>query len=127
MAGLFDYIGHLTAKTPLKEDEDQFQKDFQPFIINRTFSCDNNLALIANLCNQKAFTKEMTRDLYFYGIPKGKRYIKYSARKEKADKLTKYIMDYYGVNQHTAKQYAELLDQKELDSVVEFYEKRGRK
>jgi len=126
MAKLFDYIDALTTKKPIKEDPDVFQKDFQPFIINRVFSCDNNLVLIANLCNQGGMTKEMIRDLYYYGVPKGKRFIKYSAKKEKSDGLIKYLMDYFGVNQHTAKQYAVLLDKKEIDEIVEFYEKRGK-
>ena len=127
MADLFGYINHLVKKTPLVEPPEVFEKDFSPFIINRFMSCERGFALVANLVNRNGFTKQMVRDLYFHGLPKSNKFIKYNAKKEKAEKTLKYIMDHFGVNLQTAKDYSVLLSEKEIQEIIDFNEKRGSK
>lgn len=127
MSDLFTYINHLTKKTPLAEDPAQFEKDFSPFIINRFMSCEMSFAIVANEVNRGGFTKLMVRDLYFHGLPKSNRFIKYNAKKEKAEKVLKYIMEWYGCGLQIAKDYAALLTEAEIQEIVDYNEKRGAK
>lgn len=126
MAGLFQHVDELLKKKVIDEPPEEFEKGFNTFMINRVLSCDQSLVLVANEANRPGFTKKMTRDLYFHGLPKINRFIKYSAKKQKADTEMKYIMDYFGVNMTTAKDMFQLIDQEELDRIVEYYEKRGK-
>lgn len=127
MAGLFQYVDEILKKKVIDEPPEEFEKGFNTFMINRVLSCDQSLVLVANEANRPGFTKKMTRDLYFHGLPKINRFIKYSAKKQKADTEMKYLMDYFGVNMSTAKDMLELISHDELDHIVEYYEKRGAK
>lgn len=126
MAQLFSYVDEVLKKKVIDEPPEEFEKGFNTFMINRVMSCEQSLVLVANEANRPGFTKRMTRDLYFHGLPKINKFIKYSARKAKADTEMKYIMDYFGVNMSTAKDMLQLIDQEELDRIVEYYEKRGK-
>ena len=126
MANLFAYVDEVLKKKVIDEPPEEFEKGFNSFMINRVLSCEQSLVLVANEANRPGFTKRMTRDLYFHGLPKITKWIKYSAKKQKADIEMKYIMDYFGVNMTTAKDMLQLIDQEELDRIVEYYEKRGK-
>lgn len=122
----FDYSNILLKKTPYEYTE-EFEKEFNVFMTNRLFSCDQALALIANEVNRNGFTKKMIWDLYFHGIPKTTRFIRYNAKKAKADTELKYVMEYFGINMLQARDYVVLLDKNELQKIIDFYEKRGKK
>lgn len=124
---LFDYSNVILKKQKFDEPDEVFEKEFVPFIINRLFSCDQSLALVANEVNRNGFTKRMIFDLYFYGVPKCNKFISYNAKKAKAEKELQYIMEYYKCNMTTAKDYQVLLSEDDRDKIIEYFEKRGRK
>lgn len=127
MAGLFDYIAELTEKKKIEGIyEETFNKEYSQFMVNRVFSCDQQLLFLANELNKQGFTNKMHHDFLYHVIPKGKRWIKYSAKKAKVEKELEYIMKYFGCNIQIAKSYYKLLSKDELKEIKDFFEKRGK-
>lgn len=126
MASLFDYLKRLTNKTPIDETKEQFEKDYNPWMINQFMSCDKQFIHLANAMNREGFTKEMNFDFYDNAIPKVKRFIKYSAKKEKTEKTIQYVMEWYGCSQTVAKQYMEIISKEELDDIIHHFEKERK-
>ncbi len=129
MATLFDYIKRLTNKKPIDETQDAFDKDYSPYMINRFFTCDRKLLMLAKEMNQSTISKQMHFDFLDTVVPKSNKFIKYNMNKTKADKDIQYICDYYQVNIELAKSYYKILKRKddEMKKIVDFYEKRGTK
>ncbi|HBY64820.1 MAG TPA: hypothetical protein DEG42_00175 [Acholeplasmataceae bacterium] len=127
--GLFDYLNAINKKSlPKDEDKSTFVKGFSPFIINRFMSCEPSFVFLANAMNMNyGYTPEMVFDFYYLGVPKNNKFIKYNAKKEKAEKTIQYLMDWFKVNTDTAKQYATVISEEELGTITEYYENRGRK
>lgn len=123
---LFDYVDVLLKKKPYNEDPSEFEREFSPWIINRLMSCDQQIAVVANEVNMGLYTKKMTFDLYRYGLPKINRFVKYSAKAEKASRELKYVMEFHGMSMKQAKDFLALADPAELKTIVDYYEKRGR-
>ena len=127
MATLFAYIDSICQKKPIEEDLDEFERSYTQFMVNRYFSCDRQLAPLANLLNDRNVTNKMHHDFMWSLVPKGKRWIKYNAKKEKADKHLKYIMDHYRCGMQQAKAYRKLISEEEMKQIIFFNEKMGRK
>ena len=127
MATLFQYIDALCQKKPIDEDEETFNREYSQFMINKFFSCDRTLAPIANLMNDRDITNRMHFDAMWQIVPKGKRFIKYNAKKQKADKEIQHLMKWFGVNQNDAKAMYRLISPDEVKLIVQFYEKHGKR
>lgn len=126
--GLFDFLKRLVNKKSLPETQEGEELDgFSPFMINRFMSCEMNFVQLSNAMNTNGLTKEMVFDFYDHTIPKNNTFIKYNAKKEKAEKHLKYVMDWYTCNIQTAKQYMRLISEDEMQEIIDFFEKRGRK
>lgn len=122
----FDFMKNILSKEK-RYSHEEVVNEFNLFMVNRIFSNDQQLILIANELNKKGITNQMGYDCYFYGIPKSKRFIQYNSKKEKTDKHIQYLMEYYQCNLTTAKQYMNLISDEEKLYIVDFFEKRGTK
>jgi len=127
MATLFQYIDSICQKVPIDESPEQFDKDYSQFMVNKYFSCDRQLAPLSNLLNDGKITNKMHFDFMWSIVPKGKRWIKYNAKKQKADKDIEYLMRYYSCGLVTGRQYYRLISEDEMESIRSFYEDGGRK
>lgn len=127
MATLFQYIDAICQKKVIDEPEEDFEREYSQFMINKFFSCDRQLAPLANLLNDRSVTNRMHFDFYFNLIPKGKRWIKYNAKKQKADKEIKYVMEFYKCGLQAAKKYHQLISKEDMKLIKDFFEKRGKK
>jgi ribulose bisphosphate carboxylase small subunit len=127
MPGLFEYVERLTSKKEIEFTPEDFDREYSIFMINRVFSCDKGLAILANVLNQGHITDKMHFDFMDVVVPKGKRWIKYSAKKAKKDKEIEYLMEHYGCSVQTARQYHRLISKEEMKEINNFFERRGRK
>lgn len=123
---LFDYLKKLTEKTGPSESSEDFEREYSPFMINRFFSCDRQLVFLANEMNKSNITKRMHFGFMNVIIPKGKRYIKYDAKKTAKDQAILNIMEYYKCSSETAKSYLKLLDEPELQEIHNALHRHGR-
>lgn len=107
---------------------DEIIDGISKWMVNKIFSCDMQLCMLANVLNTEHVTERMLYDCYFYGTERQpKKYIPYNAKKTAVEKEMRYIMDFYQVNQNVAKQYQQLISDEEKAKIVDYYEKRGIK
>jgi len=119
----FDYIKSILNTKEYINDI----SGFIPFITNKLFSGDRDFVHIANIANGIGISrlpKIAIYDLYFYTIPKTKKWIKYPKNISEI-KNTKYIMNYFGVREEVAKDYMKLLSKEEIKEIVNIFEKKG--
>jgi hypothetical protein len=122
----------LTKQKHLTPEELQ---GYSAWMVNKIFSCHDSYAFIANALSRcgvtdgvSRVTDQMNYDCYYYLIPKNpKLYIPYTAKKEKAEKEIKYLMEYYNCNQEHAKTYRKLIGEDDMKFITEYFENRGRK
>jgi len=127
MATLFDYIKRLTAKKPIDETQDEFEKGYSPYMINRFFACDKKLLMLAKEMNRNGISKQMHFDFMDTIVPKSNKFIKYNLKKEKELKEIVYIANFFEVNIQHAKEYSKLISKEHMKEIKNFFEKRGLK
>lgn len=121
MASPFDIIKNISEKTPL----DWEKKDYNPWIINRSFSNLMDTLFFANELNKYYhLDKDVQYDFYYTAIPKGKRYS--SWHKEINNEDVKVIREFYNVNRRIAEKYLALLTTSQLNELKELSLKGGR-
>lgn len=120
----FDITKLLFTKDRKLTDE-ELEKDYSQWMINKILSCDQRLAIIVNELN-KSLTNRMHYDFLYHVLPKSSnKYIPYLCKKPKEEKEINHISEYYSVNQSTAKLYHSLLSEEELKKINDFFDKRG--
>jgi len=127
VAKLFDYLKRLTNKTPIDESQEEFEKGYSQYMINRFFSCDKNLVILAKEMNRSGITNQMHFDFMDVAIPKSKKFIKYNLKKAKKDQDLQYLCEFYKINMDRAREYMRLISEDEMKEVRAFFEKRGKK
>lgn len=122
----FDFLNIFFEKKEIPEDA-VINNLCEQWILNMTLSCDRQFAEIAHEMSKIKITNKMYFDCMYYGIPEGKRYIKYNAKKATRDKEIQYLMEYYNCSQQVAKEYQAIIDETEIKEIKEYFEKRGMK
>lgn len=122
----FDILNVFFEKKEIPTPE-EIQKYCNQFMLNQTLSCDQQLAEIAHEMSKIRISNKEYFDCLFYGLPKGKRYIPYNAKKAKKENDVQYIMKFYKVSADVAREYYDLMDEKEIKGLAELYENQGVK
>lgn len=113
----FDIVKSLCEKTDLEYSI----QDYNPWIINRVMSLYKDCIFFANELNKNySLDKEIQRDFYLYGITKGKRFAKW-IKKDK-DELVEFIAKHYNVNLNIAKQYLQILTERDIEELQSAYQ-----
>ena len=120
----FDIMSCIMEKKTIPSLED-INKYTNQYMCNIYLSCDQQLVGIANEMAKIKVSNKMYFDCLYYGIPKCKKYIKWNASKVKKEQNIKYLIDYFKVSPETAKQYVGIIDKKEMQFIIDFFEKRG--
>jgi hypothetical protein len=120
----FDIVTIILEKKAYPSDED-IQKHCNQYMCNQMLSCDVQLAEIAHEMGKLKITNKMYFDCLYNGIPKVKKYIKWNATKAKKEQHILYLMEWFRCSQTTAKSYVQLIEKSEMDTIVEYFEKRG--
>lgn len=121
----FDFLNVVFEKKTYPSEE-EIDKFCNQWLLNATFSCDASLVELAHEMSKLRISNKEYFDCLYFGLPNKKRYIQYNAKKSKTEENIKYIMDYYGCSQQTAKDYAVLIDEEEMKKIKDFFEKRGK-
>jgi hypothetical protein len=124
ISSFFDLINIILEKKPYPSDED-IKKHCNPYMLNLTFSNDQQLAGIAHEMSKYRISNKMYFDCMYHGIPKCKKFIKFNSTKAKKEQDIVYMMEHFGVSLSIAKDYIKLIDETELQEIRDFYEKRG--
>lgn len=110
------------------EQSDLADKTYNSFVINKGMSQFHDTVLLANEMNQRHnLPNKLQYDFYFYLLPKSKKYTKWT--KANHDNYVKYIKVYFNCSFKKAKEYNNLLSQKEKEIIkkrVEKYEPENK-
>lgn len=119
MSGVFDFINAINhTKKDLIASEEMSEKDYVPFVVNRTLSYFTDTLLYANEMNRY---RDLDKDLQFRfllnSIRPKKRFSKWS-KTENTDQL-ELISQYFECSIPKAKDYLKLLSNEQLDDIRE--------
>ena len=125
---IFDWVNNiLIYKKNWNDFSEDEQKKFNPFIINRFLSMDEDFIEIVNYFQKYAIGTLEPREVYKWYcdiLPKGKRFNKYikGKRDKKYDKeLVELLTKYFECSKLQIKEYLELIDKEELKEILEMY------
>ena len=130
---IFDWINQINYE---KKSWDSFseaeQKTFNTFIINRWLSMDEDLIQIVNYFQKYSIGLLTPKDTYMWYrdiIPKKKRFNKYikgkKAMKYDSELITT-ICKYYETSKNECIEYIEMMDKKQLTSILELHGKEPK-
>ena len=108
----FDFVNSITySKTDIMNDINE--KEYAPFLVNRSLSYHQDTLLYANEMNRRFDISHKLQYHYLLNsIRKRKRFAKW-AKPELADDL-KIVMEYYLVSREKAEEYLNILSKREI-------------
>ena len=121
----FDYLNSINmTKKNLMVDE-QSEKDYVPFIVNRGLGYFSDTVLLANEMNFNChLDHKMQYDFLKGTVSKRKRFSKWL--KEDEDRKVDIICQSYGYNRSVAKHVVDLFDNETLNDLEKRLDKGGR-
>ena len=113
----FDFVKNINTKTGnLIHQNDENQKYYNPFIINRSFSNFSDTVLCANAMNKANHLPKTMQYDYLYGcIKKKPRFGKWIKPEENI--LEDVLMSYYKVNRSRAREYLSMLTDEDIENL----------
>ena len=100
------------------ENDELMEKEYTPYVVNKSLSYFPDTLLYANEINQYGFLdNKMQYEYYLYSVRQGKRFSKWT--KKDSSELIDSISRYYQVNRKRAEEYASVLTQDQKDSILE--------
>lgn len=129
MTTLFEFTDALMVKGVDLTEDLTFEKDYAPFIINRAVAQNQDTLIYAEAMNKIPWVaKELQYKFYLKGIPKKKRYGKWSKKETNpSQEDIDNIIEVYQVSLEKALEYLEVLNREQLDALAKQTFKGGRK
>ena len=115
----FDFVKDLSFNKKNIYNEET-EKEYIPFIINRAFSYHIDTVIYANEMNMAvSLDKKLQHDYFINIIRKSKRFANwYKKNKDVEDKIT-LVMEYYGYNHNRAKEVLSILSDDQINVIQE--------
>lgn len=116
----FDYVNSVTDNKKnmmVGTDNDELaEKSYNPFLTNKSLSYHMDTILYANEINQYSMLdNKLQYEYYLYGIPKKKRFSKWSKKIEDED--IEVIVQWYSCNYSKAAEILKIINKSTLDLI----------
>lgn len=123
---VFDFVNSINYdKRDLFEDP-QAEKEYVPFLVNRSLSYFPDTVLYANEMNQQAgVPKRWQYDFLKNAIPKRKRFSKW-AKKQSDSQYLAPVMEYYKYSMDKALEVISMLSEEQLEQIKQHMDKGGK-
>jgi len=123
----FEFVKSINEKTGnLLEGNQDLEKAYAPFLVNRGLSFTADTLLAANEMNAAPFLdKRMQYDYLYATVRKRKRFAKWIKAEE--DDLEDMIVEYFGVSRRRATEYATMLTTEDVQNIKQKLNKGGTK
>lgn len=117
----FDFVKSINEKTEnLIQVQPEVEKDYLPYMVNRSLSFSPDTILYANSMNERwTLDKKLQYDFLYGSVRRRRRYDKWMKREE--DEMLPLVMELYKVNQRRAAEYLSLLTEEQKQQL-----RRGR-
>lgn len=124
----FDYINAVSdSKKNLMvgtENDELAEKGYNPFLTNKSLSYHVDSILYVNELNRYAsLDNKLQFDYYLYGLPKKKRFSKWSKKAEDED--LEIVSQWYGCNYSKAAEILKIINKNTLDLIKQKLQKGG--
>lgn len=124
----FDYVNSINqSKENLMRDthnDELAERGYNPYITNKSLSYHQDTILISNLMNANSHLDNKLQYEFLLNIVRPKKRFSKWLKPEVEDKVDT-ISEYYGISKKTAKQYAMVLSDEEIDYLKQKLEKGG--
>ena len=121
----FDLVSSINNKKPVEWDDDA-EKAYVPFLVNRSFSYFRDTVLVANEMNRHHHLDGKLQYHFLINmVRKGKRFSKWIKPEKEND--IEVVKEYYGYSNEKASQALALLSSEQLDYLRKKVNKGGRK
>ena len=127
MYELKDYLNAINyTKEPLLDgDDEQWEKKYPPFIVNKCVAPFQDTLMLVNEINQlHHLDKKLQFDFLLNSLRKRKRYTPWM--KAKKLKNLEYVKEYYGYNNEKAKFALDILSDEQISAIKQKLNKGGR-
>jgi hypothetical protein len=115
----FDIVNTINMKS--EHDRDEVVADYVPFVINRALSYTMDSSLFAaEMSMYSHLDYDMQFDFYHNGLPKGKRFGKWSKPDDSNETLINILSEALCINNRLAKRYLTLLSEEEKQNLLEY-------
>ena len=126
--GLKDYLYSINqSKQSIMDDNEEAERHYPPFIINKCLSSFMDSILYANQMNQYVNTldKKMQYDFYLKSLKPRKRFAPW-VKRETLEHL-ELVKEYYGYNHNKALAALRILTKSQLDEIKILLDKGGKR
>ena len=127
MYELKDYLKaiNVSKESLLDSEDEQWEKKFAPFIVNKCVAPFEDTVMLVNEINQlHHLDKKLQFDFLINSLRPRKRYAPWM--KAKKLKNLEYVKEFYGYNNEKAKVALDILDEKQISAIKERLNKGGR-
>lgn len=127
MTELKDYLNSINvSKKNLMDSDEESERQYPPYIVNRCYSGFIDTILLANEMNLNShIDKKLQYDFYINTIRPKKRFSPW-LKKEKLDSL-ECVKEYYGYSDEKAKTALKILTDEQLEFIKSKLNRGGRK
>ena len=127
MYELKDYLKaiNVSKESLLDSEDEQWEKKFAPFIVNKCVAPFEDTVMLVNEINQlHHLDKKLQFDFLINSLRPRKRYAPWM--KAKKLKNLEYVKEFYGYNNEKAKAALDILDDEQISAIKEKLNKGGK-
>ena len=127
MYELKDYLNAInyTKESLLESDDEQWEKKYYPFIVNKCVAPFPDTVMLVNEINQLPhLDKRLQFDFLINSLRPRKRYAPWM--KAKKLKNLEYVKEFYGYNNEKAKAALDILDDEQISAIKNKLNKGGK-
>jgi hypothetical protein len=119
----FDFVRSINEKTEnLMRVQPETEKDYLPFMVNRSLSFSQDAVLPANAMNINWFLdKRMQYDFLYGSVRRRKRFDKWQKREIEDESLVKSVMELYSIGQRRAIEYISMMTPNQREEIRKGY------
>ena len=120
---LFDHLKNLTIRKTPWEDDDNFTKNYNQYMINKFISMDDRfLPLVDELNKIKHLPDKTHYEFLFNYLPKANIFFNYIKKNKDNSEIINIIADYYRVPKQEAEEMLHILPDNIIKELKELYE-----
>jgi hypothetical protein len=116
----FDYVNSITSsKTPMMNGDPLEERDYNPYLTNRSLSNFADTVFLANAMNtNNHLDKRMQYDYLFYSATKKKRYSKWHKPEQSNQLEVDAIKAIFGYSEARARQTLKILKPQDVEKIL---------
>ena len=115
---IFEILNDISFDKKDLSNKEGFDKEYNPWMVNRYLSMDASTVFFADLINSKYnIPKQLQYKMLLQLVQKRKRFFKFEKGDKQDDTVVKAVSKYYNVSYNVALQYSELLNETEKTQI----------